>query len=237
MARGFASGAYMSIAHSAENAIVGGDFTVAMWINPTSLGSSSQQLLYKQNGGDEEFALRVKAGVSLWFPSVGGATDAVLVDPGLSASGWQHIAMRRTGITTCSIWIDGVQNASWTQSATTTGTSNWFMGSDTFGTDYDGAIAEFGMWNTDLSDGEIATLARAMRPDFVRRASLIMYMPLLGNDSPENDLWKGYKGTISSATKQPHCRIFWPSSQRGVAYKLPASPPTGPNLLTLLGVG
>lgn len=64
--------------------------------------------------------------------------------------------------------------------------------------------AEFAFWSAALTASEVAALARGACPARIRRASLISYLPLLG-DSPEPD-YSGARnnGTVTGATASRH---------------------------------
>ncbi len=52
---------------------------------------------------------------------------------------------------------------------------------------YDGRIAEFALWDRQLTTQQITTLANGRNPlDY--KGDLVMYCPILGDDSPEPDL-------------------------------------------------
>ena len=44
---------------------------------------------------------------------------------------------------------------------------------------FDGAIAEVGIWNDDLTAAEVASLAKGMTCDKIRPQSLVFYAPLV----------------------------------------------------------
>jgi len=78
--------------------------------------------------------------------------------------------------------------------------------STTPGLFWDGKIAEAGIWNTDLNDNEVKSLAAGMTCDKVRPQSLVFYAPLV------RDLID-YKGGLTitnnnTATVANHPRVY-----------------------------
>lgn len=66
-----------------------------------------------------------------------------------------------------------------------------------------GLAAEIALWNVILTDPEIAALGTGICPRFVRPASLVLYCPLLGLQSPEPDMSGNQNNlTLSGAPTQ-----------------------------------
>lgn len=73
---------------------------------------------------------------------------------------------------------------------------------------FTGAIAEVGLWNVALSAADMATLALGYTPLQVRPDALVAYWPLLGQNSPENNLLSNadamsITGSLSAAAHAP----------------------------------
>jgi hypothetical protein len=83
--------------------------------------------------------------------------------------------------------------------------------------DFDGVIAEVGVWNAILTADEMASLGKRFSPLLVRPQDLVLYAPLLGNNSPEPDLINGAAGTVTGTTKVSHTRIYMPRRVRAGA--------------------
>lgn len=76
----------------------------------------------------------------------------------------------------------------------------------------DADIAEVAIWDVALTDGEVKTLAAGKSPWQVRPESLVGYIPLFGNESPELDFVDGTTLTVTGATAADHapvCPMFW----------------------------
>lgn len=90
-------------------------------------------------------------------------------------------------------------------------------------------IAEVGFWNTDLTDAEIAALAKGVSPLLIRFQNLVAYYPLIRGDSsgdepnPKDAAYKmTEQGTISV---QPHPPVFMPRPPS--LFKRATAAPTG----------
>lgn len=86
------------------------------------------------------------------------------------------------------------------------------------GNNYTGNIAEAGIWNTNLTDAEVAILAAGYAPPFVRPSNLVFYLPLVRDDDED------VAGGLSlSASGSPgigaHSRIIYPAQKH---YSFPA---------------
>ena len=72
----------------------------------------------------------------------------------------------------------------------------------------DGRIAEAAIWNTDLTDAEIAMVATGLSPRHVRPGNLVFYMPLWVDE--DNDLVGGLHLTaFNNPTVEDHCRVYY----------------------------
>jgi hypothetical protein len=58
---------------------------------------------------------------------------------------------------------------------------------------HDGLLAEVGVWNVALSDGEVAALGRGVNPRLIRPNALVFYAPLWGTSDPERDYTAGQR--------------------------------------------
>lgn len=140
---------------------------------------------------------------------VANATGTTL----LGTTNWHHaVAIRSSG--TAYIYVDGAQEGGTTTSAPNTPATNASIGMATDATGdtlpLNANIAECAMWDVALTDAEIATLADGFSPLFVRPESLLVYVPLIGNNSPETDIVTSTTWAVTEATKADHPRIIYP---------------------------
>lgn len=78
---------------------------------------------------------------------------------------------------------------------------------------FDGYLAEFGLWNVALTDEEVAVLAAGYSPLFVRPQNLVGYWPLIrkGSIIDNPDIVGRYDMTdYNGPSDASHCRIIYP---------------------------
>lgn len=159
--------------------------------------------------------------------AAGGSSVRIETATGSATSGaWQHIstgfvAGSATGL---QIWIDGAEDANSPANVSALANSGPTTGALSFGetngnvADRDGKLAEYGIWNRDLTDSERVSLSKGLSPLFFPNG-LIFYAPMIGNYNPEVDLRGGASGTVSGATAFSHPRIIYPSASQMRRFK------------------
>jgi hypothetical protein len=101
---------------------------------------------------------------------------------------------------------------------TTTEVGTLWSGTNPFA----GDICEAAMWNAALDDGEMLALGKGVCPLLIRPQSLIFYLPIYGNASPEPDRWNSRRDfTVTSTTKADHYPVMYGSS--GIRFGTPAN--------------
>jgi hypothetical protein len=123
------------------------------------LVSSNQQVrAYAATGGSAVQANVLAPGVDQWFAATGV---------------WPTSAARRIYADTTS----GVSSGN--LPGTTVNSLGIGMGTASGLGTFSGQLAEFAVWSVDLTDADIASLARGFRPFRVRPQSLLYYVPLI----------------------------------------------------------
>ena len=131
-----------------------------------------------------------------------------------TANAWHHACAVLYGTTSRYVYLDGIAGAEGTDGCHhPTGLDNTTIGGDQIaGTPEnftDGRIAEVGMWDTTLTDAEVASLAAGYCPLFVRPQNLVAYWPLIRDR--DIDIVGGYDLTAyGSPTIAAHCPIMRP---------------------------
>ena len=132
-------------------------------------------------------------GGSIVVDVVSGADYGHIVSTtGTSTGTLTHAAAVFASDTSRSAYINGGSKATDTTSAAipsgldTTGIATFLYSSGPFEL-LDGTIGEAAIWTAELSDAEVAALARGVSPLNIQPGSLWAYWPLLGVDSPEPD--------------------------------------------------
>lgn len=193
-------------------------FSWAGWIYSNGAGASSRGRVYETGAGSNALNYNnssVIMSFSYAFTTTLGTWT--FVPPSLSA--WHHIAITYNANSTLNtpiIYVDGAA-VTVTPLSTPVGTflttSNAFYIGNRAGLDrcWDGVHADFAIWNSILSANDVVALSKGLPPQFVRRASLIMHMPLLGVATGEPE-WgpTRYVTTVSGTAKRNHAPTsFW----------------------------
>lgn len=80
----------------------------------------------------------------------------------------------------------------------------------------DGMLAEFAIWSSVLTAGNIASLEAGIRPDSIGVAP-VSYMKLCGTTSPEpNEVIGGVTGAVTGALAQPHAYLNCQTKKSGM---------------------
>jgi hypothetical protein len=168
--------------------------TMAAWFNADSAANAGV-LVSITNGGTAgnvtRFGLLARGDVA------GDPVEAIISDTSATVSArtttgyttgtWHHACGVFASSTSRTAYIDGGSSATNTTSVvpsllevTSIGVQFLQAAGGTSGVTYfDGRIAEVGIWNTDLTAAEIASLADGMTCDKVRPQSLVFYAPLV----------------------------------------------------------
>jgi hypothetical protein len=122
-------------------------------------------------------------------------------------------------------------NATYTPGTPTT-LNDTIGADDTTSNQFDGAIAEVAIWNTDIGTSAFAMLADGVSALAVRPDALVFYMPLVGKYSPEIDVVSGQSGTITGTVAEiAHPRVMYPrrtkfrrfaTASAGTTYYIPS---------------
>jgi len=185
--------------------------TIAAWFYPTSaivgsigyIGVESSQnrivLSYRPTGAVQIYTQSGNA-----FPSI----DSTATTP---INTWAHACGVVASNSSRSIYLNGGNPSTSTAAINSQGalnSANIFARTavSSVGTFFQGAIAEFGIWNAALTADEIASLAKGMTCDKIRPQNLVFYSPLV------RDLIDQKGGRVitnnNAATIANHPRIY-----------------------------
>jgi hypothetical protein len=240
MARLFddASTQYLS---QASPVLTGTPLTMACWFNSDDAAIAQLLLgLTPAAGNGNGFYLNLN-GAAAGDP-VQARTNGNLASStsGYSINTWHHACGVWASATDRRAFIDGGSKGTNATNATPGAITKTHIGRRENNLDMhmSGRIAEAAIWNIDLADGDVATLAKGYSPLVIRPANLVAYWPLMGRTSPEID-WVGkFDMTLNNGpTQAAHPRIIYPS-QSILGVPTGAAPPAAtPQYLALLGVG
>lgn len=171
--------------------------TLAGWGRPTgSSGTARTLMTLKRNTQSSHLTLRLGTTnawtmVHLYASTTGSVTDTTAV----TLNTWYHVAGVFTAYDNRSLYVNGVFIGNDT-AAVNVSTDTWndpFYGTrvrlSTFDFNWDGQIAECGIWSAALTAEEINSLAKGIKPPMIRPQSLEVYSPLNGhpNDLLDNN--------------------------------------------------
>jgi hypothetical protein len=181
-------------------------FTYAIWLFPKSLGPTPNAWVFGRldptpiTGSTKGPAFSNAAFGTQTFDAVmlnsAGATlcDAATATP-LATGAWSHVVFtyNADGDNLAHVYINGVESA-YVFSSPGDGTVfddspfSFYVGSDTFGDNWDGYIAELALWNSVLSLSDIGKIAASINGySGVAASNPILYWHLCGVASPEPD--------------------------------------------------
>lgn len=218
MARTFTAAAGQRLSRAAV--LTSTPFTMACWFRMAST-TGTRTLMSLANGSNNddfwrlfhdsnEATVAARAGNS-------GSSETATSTAGASTGEWSHACGVFASDAARSAFLNGGNKGTNSNSlvlgstVTVTGVGHLARASQDMV--YDGDLAHAAIWNVALSDEEVALLAKAVSPLFVRRSALVAYWPLWGIDSPEPNLWPGSALALSingTLDKADNPRIFLP---------------------------
>lgn len=218
--------------------ITGYPFTMAGW-GKTSQIISNQSLIFiaDKDVTDHYFDLIFGGGIVgdplRFLAASGGTTANADTSTGYSADTWHHACAVGTSATDRAVFIDGGSKGTNATSRTPTGLDRISVGARNFSgapsTFFGGDAAEIAVWNVALSDADVALAAKPVTPFLVHPESLVFYLPIIGQFSPEIDIVGGLNLALTSApTASPHPRVFYmpqPELRRFTTFVAPPPPP------------
>ncbi|MFN5250967.1 MAG: LamG domain-containing protein [Bacteroidota bacterium] len=174
---------------STETRITGA-ITLAAWIKSTGVYNSPVSFLAARsstatNGRAYTLQLNSAGKIGSNINSTGlAANNFVTEGTTVVGTNARHIAATFSPSTFSRVYLDGAQDAERTSSvpssiADITGVNLNFGGLFGGSFFFNGTIAEVGIWNSALTQPEIASLADGMTCDKVRPQSLVFYAPLV----------------------------------------------------------
>lgn len=212
MARTFvtASSQYLEIASAVLSAV---EITMACWYNVSSLATSQALMCIGNSGAGDRFELLINGSTNIQATAATSSAATASSSTAPSTGVWQHACGVFTSATSRAAFLNGGGKGTNATNRTPSGVNQTAIGrrnNNSPGLYVGGRIMEAGIWNTSLTDAEVASLAAGMCPLSIRPASLVAYWPLFGNDATEFDRWKNRSDlTVTGATKGDHGRIYY----------------------------
>jgi hypothetical protein len=155
----------MSATFPGKNGVANGSITVGAWIRVDAETGSDGGIF----GKDTNFQLIIEGSVVIFRVfSAGNAAVAVSGDTGTYAAGsWRHYTCRIIYNAAaavgqkheCTLFVNGEKKASQFLESRNTFTGDFVVGNATFKSNFDGAVSELFVFNTALTDAQIADIA------------------------------------------------------------------------------
>lgn len=207
--------------------------TMACWARLTAVGTVARILMEVRNSasvtGRDCWSLRM-SDTEKCRALAANATAASTADSTASmvAGTWEHCCAVFTNSTNFASWLNGTEAAVVSSARTPVGPNVTDIGiaeisSGSLSLPWNGDIAFPAVWNVALAGGDIAQLADAFAPPCVRPDALVAYWQLMGNSSPEPDVFGGYALTLTGTAKTSsgNPRIIEPRRSR--MFSIPAA--------------
>ena len=199
--------------------------TLVCWFNAHDITNDNRLIKLQDTADGYYFTLRLDGNandtvVAQAFAS--GGTNQAASTATYTADTWHHAAAVFVGNAERHAYLDGGNKGSETTSQTPSSIDATYIGGARNDNGFcDASIAEAAIWNTDLTEAEIAVLATGVSPLAVRPQSLVAYWPLVGNLSPELDFVGGYDMALTNGpTKADHPPVqkVWPVQPYNFGY-------------------
>ena len=177
--------------------------TLAAWVFPRSTSIGLNQVAGKEPAVVGAGGYVLGNGRAAVIDNARG-TDTVSA-PSITANVWQHWVMlkRLNGADGLRFYLNGAQVATTTSNRSVPDNSAGFtIGARDLGDlGFNGLIQEVAVWNVALTDAEIASLAKGLSPQMVRRTNLAGHYPMWGTSSAgEEDLSGGTQSLTEVGT-------------------------------------
>lgn len=194
--------------------------TLACWFNADDV-TTSYPLIHIGGSSNRGFILEASGGVASdpvrarQFNN-SGTSQSASSSSGYTASTWYHAAGVFTSTTSRAAFLNGgSKGTNTTLNSAPSSLTNFIVGRyNSTAVNLLGAVADVAVWNVALTDAEIAILGTGVCPLFVRPASLIHYVPLIGEQNTSDRRVNSVMSiTGSNHAVEAHPRIFYPRSR------------------------
>ena len=192
-------------------------YTFACWFNPDSTATGLlvgiHDISSSSFSGNVIYVQAEVNGKLAGYIETSGITSTA----SYTSNTWQHAVFAVSSSDSLNLWLNGTKRTKTVTSRGVTGIdginiaiADWNAGQ---ARKYDGSIAEAAMWNTQLTDAEVAVLAAGYSASLVKPQNLKAYYKLLrGND---NNFLVSHNFTLQGTpTDDIHPPITYPPSSR-----------------------
>ena len=213
------SGEASKLGNSAVGMPNGAPLTLACWFNSDSASASGGLLGIGATDANntDAFFLLVDNGVNLDARTRdGGSATFARATASVSNNTWHHACGVYRSSTDRSCFLDGGnEGTNSTSKNPATPLDNIRIAALlNGGTDFDGDIAEAAIWDTDLTNEEVAALGKGASPLTIRPGNLVAYWPMIRDSGTLNDkLGVNNLNLIGTTGPANHPRIATPFVQ------------------------
>jgi Concanavalin A-like lectin/glucanases superfamily len=190
-------------------------FTFVSWVRPSAVASYQLILAVSDGGAAANYHalyLNPSAGASAYSLQNGGTSGEATSGGTMTANVWAHVAAVFSASNNRRAWLNGSGGTANTNTVNPSVLNTTQMGVLWTSTNPATAdVAETAIYSVALADADLVSLAAGLSPLQVRPEALVAYWPLLGQTSPEIDLWRGNGLTlVNTPAAAPHCRVVVP---------------------------
>lgn len=222
MARNFGGTSSDYLSHGASVVGSGRAMTISAWTKGSDFSGYpvAAGILDNADAAARAIILIDPSGAAFWQYKNGGSEGNAISSNTTTTGAWAHVV----GCEESSSSRFAVLNGDWANRGTNGTSVSAFtqdrtrIGSALGILAFPGDIAEVGIWDVALTQGEIEALSKGFSPLLIRPGSLVAYWPIIGRASPEIDPVGGYAMTVNgTASASAHPRVIYP--RRRVAQK------------------
>lgn len=225
MARDF-SGSGQYLIFSGTPPVTTEPLTLSCQFNPDDTGIRKGLLYIRQQGATQWWGIGRTSGDQIEAHQRGSVFNQATSGGTVSQDTWHVATGVFAGDADRRAFLDGGNKGTNTTDIVTSGVDRIYVGARDAGTqEFNGQVAEAGIWDAALTDDEVAQLGLFVSPLLVRPQNLVWYAPVLGRHSPEIDIVGGFDLTVTDATVADHPRVFYPAHSR-LAFGAAAAPPS-----------
>lgn len=206
--------------------------TIAAWVYHDEATTQCAVALANNTATGDYFELQINSAHRVLANTVASGSGASAQTGTGTINTWMHACAVFAAANSRAAYVNGGDKGTNTTSRTPSGMNTWAIGRVPASTPlryFSGRIAEVGVWNVALTDAEVAALGAGVSPLMIRPASLYLYVPMLGQASPEPSFFHNTgigsakpSFTLTGTTAAEHPRVIYPRPPQ-VRTKIPVT--------------
>lgn len=193
-----------------------GPFTIVFWFKSGDTSQSNVYICHSLQTGIQIAIIYEFVNDTIEFYAAGYADDNPRTDSGITAAdtNWHHIAYRKdaSGSSNWDKFLDGSKTNIGTKDFTFGAAEDFYLFAGSFGNELDGSLFDFAIYESALTDAEIAILAKGFSTRFLGTKPDYGW-ELFGRNSPEPDIYNSANNlTVTNVIYADNPRIIQPYS-------------------------